>query len=100
MPGRTPLVVETEIVHAINDETLAGFSVALAGTAPAETETTRNAAGTLVHVARFAPLAAEGGASERPVTLALKVAHKVDLTGQGDPRTLAVALRKIVVRAA
>lgn len=100
VPVRTPLAVETEIVHAINDETLAGFSVTLAGAAPAETEVTRNAAGTLVHTARFAPFEGDGGAAERTVSLELKAAHTMDLTGQGDPRTLAVALRKIVVRAA
>ena len=95
-----PLVVEAEIVHAISDETLAGFSMTLDGTAPGETGTTRNAAGVLVAHAAFAPLEAADGAAERAVTLGLGIAHKVDLSGQGDPRTLAVALRKIVVRAA
>lgn len=100
VPAGVPLVVEAEIVHVISDQTLAGFTMTLDGLAPGERETSRDATGVLVVRAGFAPLEATGGTRERTVPLELRVAHKEDLTERGDPRTLAVALRKIVVRAA
>lgn len=98
VPGDVPLAVSAELVLAINEEALENFHIGLDGTYAEAYETLRRDDGRLVHRAVFAPLPASGGALRR-ATLSLKVGHKVDLSEHGDPRTLAVALRKIVIEA-
>ena len=99
VPGGVPLRVIAEFVIAIDEAALEGLSIGLDGTYAQAHETTRHEDGRLLRSAVFAPLAEHGG-TLRPATVNLRVAHKVDLSDKGDPRTLAVALRKIVIEAA
>lgn len=96
VPTGRPLRVGVAIMHAISDATLEGFAIGLDGTFAESHETVRHADGTIMRSAVFAPLDPEAGA-EREATLHFRAAHKVDLTDQGDARTLAVAVRKIVI---
>lgn len=96
VPTGRPLRIDVEILHAINDETLNGFLIGLDGAFASDHETVRNAEDAIVRSALFPALdPAEGG--YRTATLNFRATHKVDLSAQGDARTLAVAVRKIVI---
>jgi len=99
VPAGEPLRVSMEILHAISEETLNGLAIGLDGTFAEELVTERNAAGAIVRSAVFAPLPPTEGRLRRTM-LNVRAVHKVDLSAQGDARTLAVAVRKIVIAAA
>ena len=79
----------------INEKTLEGFSIGCDGRAAASYDETRHVEGMLVKSATFDAVTGPGSGALTDVRLAIET--KVDLTPQGDARTLAVGLNRIVV---
>lgn len=92
---RRPRRVDVFIPIFINDEALRDFTIACDGRRATGYEERGLPEGILVKSATFD--AAGGDQRATDTRLTLSIGTKVDLTPQGDPRTLAVALNRIVV---
>ena len=92
---RRPRRVDVHIAIWINEKTLNAFTIACDGRAPASYDETKREGGMIVKSATFDALSGPAGGAYSNVKLQLGA--KVDLTPQGDARTLAVGLHKIVV---
>lgn len=93
MRGR-PLRVCAHIEVSVSDATLEGLRIGLDGTYADDYEISRLPGGRILKTARFDPLE---GSGEGEAELGLRLLERVDMKPHGDPRTLGVALSKIVV---
>ena len=91
-----PLRVTAHLVHAIDRAALDGFEIGLEDAFAEEYELALPAEGGAIKTATFT--LPDETAEPAPVRLRLRLRSKVDLSDRGDPRTLGVALSKIVVR--
>lgn len=91
-----PLHVTAHIAHAIDQAALDGFEIGIEDTFAEDYELVLPPEGGAVKSATFT--IANPTPDAAPVRLQLRLKSKVDLSGRGDPRTLGVALSKIVVR--
>ncbi|WP_139312822.1 hypothetical protein [Acuticoccus yangtzensis] len=94
---RQPRRVDVYVVISINDKTLNGLTISCDGRTPASYDQTKCPDGTIRKSATFDAVPGSAGAALTDVKLS--IGAKVDLTPQGDPRTLAVGIHKIVVTA-
>lgn len=90
-----PRRVDVYIAIYINEKTLGGLTIGCDGRAAASYDETRHVDGMLVKSATFDGVTGPGAAAFTDVKLAIDT--KVDLTPQGDARTLAVGVNRIVV---
>ena len=92
---RRPRRVDVYIAISINEKTLNAFQVSCDGRTPASYDETKRVDGMIVKSATFDAVGGPAGAAYSDVKLS--IGAKVDLTPQGDARTLAVGLNRIVV---
>ena len=91
-----PLRVTAHLVHAIDRAALDGFEIGLGEAFADEYELTLPSGGGAIKTATFT--LPDATPEPSPVRLTLRLKSKVDLSSRGDPRTLGVAVSKIVVR--
>ncbi|WP_226583518.1 hypothetical protein [Acuticoccus sediminis] len=91
---RHPRRVEVYIAIFINEKTLNSFTISCDGRAPASYDEVKRD-GMIVKSATYDAVSGPAGSAYTDVKLS--IGAKVDLTPQGDSRTLAVGLHKIVV---
>ena len=91
-----PLRVTAHLAHAIDQAALDGFEIGIEDTFAEDYELVLPPEGGAVKSATFT--IANPTPDAAPVRLQLRLKSKVDLSSRGDPRTLGVALSKIVVR--
>ncbi|WMS45354.1 hypothetical protein RDV64_23670 (plasmid) [Acuticoccus sp. MNP-M23] len=90
-----PVRVTAHIAHAIDKAALEGFQIGIEDAFASDYELVLPPEGGAIKSATFT---LANPAAQTPVRLQLRLKSKVDLSDRGDPRTLGVALSKIVVR--
>ena len=92
---RRPRRIDVFIAIHINEKTLKALTIACDGRAAASYDETKRPDGVIVKSATFDGISGPAGAAYTDVKLT--AGAKVDLTPQGDTRTLAVGINKLVV---